>query len=259
MIPFTQRYSAYLVASFLVSVSNLAAGSDFTAQELEDWFNGPAEKSAWEVNEGALVFLSKPPPQLIHHHDNTVTITKNTLKDGWASMTQCHQNLDQVPRAQIMFNRNRTRALKILSFAGIKKAWVEDNSVQLEDMGPGAKLCVSAESQNVVNNGDGTYSLFNGPFMRKFLDGYYPMHVSMNVHLASQDHKFVEIYPAKQEGFKVWQTPQRMHFDAWFEGKLITEIKLKTIKKRERDSSVKVSQSNPVSAKEKIAFLPTMK
>ena len=65
LIPFTQRYSAYLVASFLVSVSNLAAGSDFTAQELEDWFNGPAEKSAWEVNEGALVRLNIAMSELV--------------------------------------------------------------------------------------------------------------------------------------------------------------------------------------------------
>lgn len=247
-------FGPILGLAFITSV--LAA--DPTNQELEDWFNADPEKTASEVNEGVLVFLNKPPSQLVHHHDNSVVITKNTLKDGWSTMTQCHQNLDKVPRAQILFNRDRTRGLKIQSYSGIKKAWVEENSVQLEDMGPDAKLCVTAESRNLQNNGDGTYSLFNGPFMRRFLDGYYPMHVSMNVRLASPELKFVEIYPTNQEGFKVWQTARQMHFDAWFEGKLITEIKLKAIKKREPATILK-SHSNPVSAKERIAFLPTIK
>ena len=244
-----------LSAAFIFSTAVVAA--DLTTKEMEDWFNADPEKTAAEVNEGVLVFLNKPPAQLVHHHDNSVVITKSTLKDGWSVMTQCHQNLDQVPRAQIMFNRERTRALKIQSYSGIKRAWVEENSVQLEDMGPGAKLCVTAESHNLVNNGDGTYSLFNGPFMRRFLDGYYPMRVSMNVRLASSEMKFVEIYPTNQAGFKVWQTPREMHFDAWFEGKLITEIKLKTTKKRE-PAALK-SQSSPFSAKESVAFLPTIK
>ncbi|MDE2088983.1 MAG: alpha/beta hydrolase, partial [Gammaproteobacteria bacterium] len=71
---------------------------------------------------------------------------------------------------------------------------------------------------------DGSYSLRSGPFMRNFLDGYYPMRVTMRVNTRGLLH-YAGITPRPQDGFRVWQTAGEVHCDAWFEGKLLTEIR----------------------------------
>jgi hypothetical protein len=44
---------------------------------------------------------------------------------------------------------------------------------------PGARLCLSAQTRALRNTGNGYFNLVNGPYMRKFLDGYYPMRVTL--------------------------------------------------------------------------------
>lgn len=194
------------------------------AQSALEWFNAPPDKSAVDVNEGNLVFLKKPPAKPAHHHHNAITLNRQTLANGWAALSQCHENLDQVGSAQILFNPKRTRKLAIASYSGIGKAWVENSSVQMKNIGPGAKLCITAQSRVLYGNGDGTYTLKNGPFMRKFLDGFYPLHLSMQVKYDNVGLRFLRTSPPPQEGFVVQQQNREVNLDTWFEGKLITEI-----------------------------------
>jgi hypothetical protein len=222
-MPHTANPRAWLLAALLALPA--AAGAEPSREDLDKWFNAPMEKSAADVNEGELKFLAAAPAKPVHHHHNLIVIADSTLRDGWARLIQCHQNLDRVPAAQIMFSRERTRELQITYQHGIGRAWVEGNSVQLTDVGPGAWLCISAASRALHDNLDGTWSLKNGPFMRKFLDGYYPMHVSMDVFIESPRIRFDRIQPAAQTGFRVWQTPGEVSFDAWFEGRLSTELR----------------------------------
>lgn len=213
----------------LLAVSQLCYAQELTPQQIEDWFNGTQEKKIAAVNEGNLVFLSRAPDKPVHHHHNTVIITDQTVRDGWAQLVQCHQNLDQVSQAQIMFKADRIRDLSIENYSGIEKAWVEGASVQLANIGPNARICIKARSHALAANGDGTYKLTNGPFMRRFLDGYYPMHVSMDIVLQSHKIALEGILPLQQEGFTVKQTPGAIHLDAWFEGRLKTELKFRKI------------------------------
>jgi len=222
-MPCTAPHQAFLLAAFLALAPGLRAEPP-SQEELERWFDAPPEKGAAEVNEGELRFLATAPGKPVHHHHNLIVIADSTLRDGWARLIQCHQNLDRVPAAQIMFSRERTRELAITYQHGIGGAWVEGNSVQLKDVGPDAWLCISAGSRALHDNLDGTWSLRNGPFMRKFLDGYYPMHVSMDVLIESPRIRFDHVEPAVQQGFRVWQGPGEVQFDAWFEGRLSTEL-----------------------------------
>lgn len=217
--------AALTAALALITVSAAYGADEPTRQELEDWFNAPADKSAASVNEGSLVFLPTPPVKKVHHHSNDITITEGSLDDGWAALAQCHENLDQVSALQIVFNPKNTRKLRLVSHVGVGDARVEGASVQLRNVGPGARVCLEAESKALRNNGDGTFSLSNGPFMRRFLDGYYPMHVSMKVTLLSRRIRFLQIDPPDQRGFRVLQQPGQVSFDAWFEGRLKTEIR----------------------------------
>lgn len=200
-----------------------------TAESLEAWFNDPnasneEEKQALAVNEGDLEFLVNAPQKRPHAMHNEFTISPQSLKDGWIKMTQCHENLDVVSIAQILYHARRTRQLKVLSHPGITRAWVEGNSVQLENIRQGAKLCIQAEVHSLYSNYDGSYSMYNGPFLRKFLDGYYPMRVTMDVNLPGDKLSFEAINPQAQAGFRVSHNQNTMQVDALFVGELSIEV-----------------------------------
>jgi len=197
---------------------------DLSEQALEDWFNSDDDGLPFAVNDGELEFLSQPPSKPVHHHHNILVISPRSLYDGWVRVKQCHENLDRVERAQVLFHKQRSRNLVVRFAENIERAWVEDSSVQLTNVGQGARLCIEVETQALRSNGDGTYTLRNGPFLRRFLDGYYPMHVSMDIIFVSKVLRFLSISPQMQKGFRVWSTSDSVHYDTWFKGRLITEI-----------------------------------
>ena len=181
-------------------------------------------ESAYAVNEGVLHFLETPPVKSVHHHQNRIRIDKNSLLSGWVSLTQCHDHLDPVPRAQITFREGFVRDLKVDSATLIKQAWVEGASVQLVDVEPGARLCLTAETRALRNTGNGYFNLTNGPYMRKFLDGYYPMRVTLEIEYPAQTLLLIDIAPHAQPGLKLDERRGNIRMDAWFEGELQTLI-----------------------------------
>ena len=205
-----------------------AFANSLTEAELERWFNSddpnPPEFKSVEINNGDLFFLNKKPDKPVHHHRNTLTVYPNSLNDGWVKLEQCHVNLDRVSRAQVMFSKKRIRDIKIINSDSIGSAWVENNSVQLENVKDNALLCIEAWSKALTKNSDGSYRLISGPFMRKFLDGYFPIHVTINVDFKATDLKLLLVEPFAQDGFKVSQTAKTVNLDAWFEGRLKTEL-----------------------------------
>jgi hypothetical protein len=136
-----------------------AAGPGMSTQELDAWFNG---KSASEVNEGSLSFLTEPPAKPIHHHQNQIRITPDSLATGWTDLTQCHDNLDSVPRAQITFREGYIRELRVVESRSIAEAWVQGPTIQLRNVSPNARLCLEAQTKALKSTGDGYFSLFNG-------------------------------------------------------------------------------------------------
>ena len=214
------RWSAILSLSATTAAVGLAA-----AGMEDDWFLQDFEDRIAEVNDGQLVFLSSPPDQSVHYHQNTLTLDDRSLKDGWARLVQCHDNLDPVPRAEVTFRRDALRNLAVTERQNIDRAWVEGATVQLKGVRPGAHLCLRAESRVVHDNNDGSYSVRNGPYMRRFLDGYYPMRVSVEVRYPCDRLRLVSSSPAAQKGFQVTQRRCRVYLDAWFEGRLNTELR----------------------------------
>lgn len=191
-----------------------------------DWFDEDPEAVYNGINEGKLDFLDKPVKKPVHHHHNTLIILEDSIKTGWIKLVQCHENLDEFPSAQIVYNKNKVRGIVLTSQKNIGKAWVEGPSIQLKDIKANARVCIEAESRALWPQSDGTYLMTSGPFMRKFLDGYFPMRVSMDIKLPPS-LTFVSIEPAEQKGFKVVHGKQGIHFDAWFEGKLVTKVRFK--------------------------------
>lgn len=181
-------------------------------------------ESARDVNEGNLHFLETSPDKPLHHHQNRIRIDSDSLNSGWVSLAQCHDNLDAVPRAQITFREGFVRDLRVDSVSHIEDAWIEGASVQLRNVGHGARLCLSAQTRALRNTGNGYFNLLNGPYMRKFLDGYYPMRVSLDVEYPVQLLKLIDIAPPPQPGLKLEERPGGIRMDAVFEGELMTLI-----------------------------------
>ncbi|MBT9568694.1 MAG: hypothetical protein IV085_10400 [Thiobacillus sp.] len=186
-------------------------------------------ESAHDVNEGVLNFLAAPPAKLVHHHHNQIHIDPDSLNSGWVTLKQCHTNLDPVPRAQITFREGYVRDLKVESATRIKQAWVEDATIQLVDVERGAKLCLLAQTRALRNTGNGYFSLTSGPYMRKFLDGYYPMRVTLDIDYPSKVLQLIDIAPQAQPGLILSAKRGIIHLDATFEGELNTLIQFEKL------------------------------
>ncbi len=190
-----------------------------------EWFDDDLEARVADVNGGDPVFLTEAPREPVHHHHSRIILDPDSLDNGWVTMIQCHSNLDAVPRSQVLYHQTRTRELLILSYKNIAEARVEGHTVQLADVGRDASICIRARTRTLEFNEDGSFSLRGGPFMRRFLDGYYPMRVSMDIEVPREYLRFVDTRPQRQEGFKVQETAEGIYVDTWFEGKLYTEVR----------------------------------
>jgi len=218
------RYE-HLVSTLLsLLIPALAATTEVPTDEWLD-ADDDLEARVAKVNGGDLVFLAEPPLDPVHHHHSRITLDPDSLDNGWVTMIQCHSHLDAVPRTQVMYHQTRTRDLSILSYENIKEAWVEGHTVQLADVEHAASICIRARTRTLEFNEDGSFSLRGGPFMRRFLDGYYPMHLSMNIEVPRGYLRFTDTRPQSQDGFHVHETAEGLYVDTWFEGKLYTEIR----------------------------------
>lgn len=194
------------------------------AEKEDDWFENDPYEQAQAVSEGELRFLPAPPEQPVHHHHNQLIITPGSLQDGWVELQQCHRHLDPVASLEIVFHQQRIRNLRLQLTENVGYAYVSGHTVQLEDVGKDAVLCLTAETQALQKLPDGRYELHNGPYMRRFLDGYYPMRVSMDIRYPRQI-KPVEHLPVQQPGFTPRFERQRILLDTWFEGILHTRFR----------------------------------
>jgi hypothetical protein len=225
--PSPKIFWIYLV---LLLHSAIGRSEELIKEELDAWFEDDSRSSPFdtsEVNEGELEFLTTPPKKPVLHSANRLTISPSSLQDGWVGMYQCYQHLDAVKDAQVVYQYKQLKNLKVEKTQNIEKAWTEGQSVQLLNTQKDATLCVSAEVRILYKNEVNTYTLKNGPFQRRFLDGFYPMHVSLAITYPKEQLTFVTSNPAKQPGFEVASTPGSVDIDAWFEGMLFTEITFK--------------------------------
>jgi hypothetical protein len=206
-----------LVAAFaLLRPWTLAGATDFDAPDLEDRVRA--------VNEGQLQFLSTPPSESVHHHSNRIRILESSLDDGWVELEQCHEHLDPVPATAIVYHPERIKDVRILDSVGIGRVRVNGATVELEDIEQTARLCLSATSRALLAEPEGLFVLRNGPYMRQFLDGYYPMRVSLEIRYPSGLLRLVDAAPPPQPGFELRHSTGRIDATAWFEGRLVTRF-----------------------------------
>lgn len=213
--------SIFLVC--LLFASTVLADSD------NDWFFDDFEEKIELVNEGEIAFLAGSPHEDSHSHMNHLVITTESLQTGWVKVRQCHKNLDALDALQINFSDKTTKNHSIVSFSNIERAWVDRSNIELEGISKDAELCLTLDTQNLHFGEDGILRVKNGPYMRQFLDGYYPLHVTLDVSYPCQKLRFIKTRHRPQHGFSVSEQAFKEHgcqvsIDAWFEGKLYTEL-----------------------------------
>lgn len=190
--------------------------------EDEDWPEMDLQERVAAVSDGDLRFVGPERAVDTHRHVNQIQIDARSLSEGWIQLTQCHENIDAVRAAQILFNAERIRDLEVVSAERIGRAWVDGHSVQLTDISPNATLCIRGQSRALFPLGEGRYRLRNGPYMRRFLDGYYPMQVVLDVSYPADRLALVQHQPPTQAGFEVRAEPGHVAVAAAFEGRLFT-------------------------------------
>jgi hypothetical protein len=182
---FSSRAEVKILAIFFLLLTAVVSAMPVASTEsVDDWSElekeMALEQRTREVNEGELQLLDKPPEAAAHSHQNRLMITEQSLIDGWVTMYQCHSDLDKVPASQIVYKQDRIRNIRVLSSKNIGSAWVEGHTVQMKDIEAESKICISADKK-ALSIAEGKYYLKLGPFMRRFLDGYYPLHVQVEV------------------------------------------------------------------------------
>jgi len=188
-----------------------------------DWVADDPYERAMAVSEGELRFLPNPPDRPVHEHHNRIFILPESLQTGWVRLYQCHRHLDPVAAIEIVFPPGTVRQLELVSHGQVASARIDGHSVQLQGVAPGAEVCLRAETRALHRLADGRYELRNGPYMRRFLDGYYPMHVILDVRYPASLR--LETYsPVAQPGVSVTRSTQGFLLDAWFEGILTTRL-----------------------------------
>ena len=216
-----RRLPAAALLSVLCAVPWLARGD--TDDDWPAWAEEPdLMEQVAAVSDGELRFLPATAADGKHAHLNRIRITEASLDGGWVALQQCHEHIDAVPAAQILFRAGGIRNLTIESSRNIGRAWVEGHSVQLEDIGHDAVLCLHGESRALRDLGNGYYRLRNGPYMRQFLDGYYPMRVTLDIEYPADVIEVVGQSPVTQPGFSVHNGGSELLVDTTFEGRLIT-------------------------------------
>ncbi len=214
-----RRVASSLAAALALATVAAAADDPFDDESL---WNPPQA----ENNRGTLSFLSDATGARMHHHENQITLAASSLEDGWVRLRQCHHDIDRVSRAQILYNAATTRDLEIETHSNIGETWVEGASVQLRGVEPDAELCVRARSRMLAAKEDGGYVLENGPFMRRFLDGYFPMRVTLAVSWGDLGLSLSHSEPLAQPGFTVTESRHGVIIDTTFEGRLKTALHL---------------------------------
>jgi hypothetical protein len=219
----------YVLNIFLLSVSTVILSSSLSARELsqaelEKWFNSDDEHPSIKVNEGQLNFISLKPEKNIFHSKINIKVDQTSIDHGWTSLTQCYSNLDPIHRTAVVYRKNLIKNLRVVSSKNIKESKVVENKVFLRDVKKDATLCIAATARNFYQNEDKSFSLVNGPYHRRFLDGYYPYHLTLNIRY-SPKLKFKYHIPKAQTGFQVKQKDYALLIDTVFEGRLKTEFR----------------------------------
>lgn len=220
-----QRLLFILLFLFVIPV--LQAETPPSASELEEWFMNDELTPPSQSSDSHLKFIATPTDKAALHSVNAISISRQSLITGWVELVQCYQHLDAVPVMEVVYHYKNMRNLTIIKKQNIEQAYVQGQSVQLENVTKNARLCVQSEVRIFYKNKDGSYTLVNGPFHRQFLDSYFPFHLTLKINYPSALLEFINSKPSARPGFEIKQSGNTLLIESYFTGKLYTEVTFK--------------------------------
>ena len=176
------------------------------------------------VNSGTLQFLAEPAPANELHTRMSLTLSADSIREGWVAMRQCQSGLDAMPLSEIVYRYAEMDGLRIVSARNIDSAVVDGPSVQLRGVQAGAEICVAAQVKILHALGNGRYRITSGPYHRRFFDGYFPMTLSLEVHYPATTLAWHSATPRTRPGFSIEATPGRISIDTRFAGMLTVAL-----------------------------------
>ena len=207
--------------------------AQFSEEQLH-WLESEAEHPTESVNEGVLEFIPAAASKTEHEQSMQIVMTEETITSGWAVVSQCHKNLDRVEELEIVFHRERVRDLQVTNYKNIEKAWSAGHRVVVRHIQSGSVICLRAESQIFhplkYKDSRQQFEMVNGPFMRRFLDGYYPLTLSLDVSYPDDRLRLDAVHPKAQPGWEIRYDAGRIYMQGRFEGKLSTRLQFSLIK-----------------------------
>lgn len=88
----------------------------------------------------------------------------------------------------------------------------------MEGVSENAQICVTGQTQSLKILGAGKYRIERGPYMRRFLDGYYPMHLSETLNWPGLALQLQDINNQQAIGYSFENAPNQLKANYWFEG-----------------------------------------
>lgn len=176
--------------------------------------------------EGELRFLAERPDPGAYHYQSRVNITSDSLTTGVAILNTCHRALDPNGRIVIQFNPERVQDIRITEFKGMGDAQVQGNKVELRDVQRGATICIDLRSRVLDEVSPGQWRLRAGPLMRRYLDGYLPMHAQLQVQWPDGLLQVTSQEPVNQAGALLHTRSNGATWELTFAGRLSTHMLL---------------------------------
>lgn len=219
----------HFIFSVLLLSFSLNTFAELSQQEIDAWFNSDKLEFPEEatVKGKELQFIPQPQKQNTPVTEKTYRISIDSVATGWVMIEQCYRNLDPVPQLEVVYNYQHMRNLKVTQQTHVGRLWIEGQTVQMEDLTRGASICTSAEVNILRHTDKDVYLLLAGPFKRKFLDGYYPMHVRITMYYPATHLVLHEMFPRPTPGFAVTQERGLIKIDTHFSGELYLAMSFK--------------------------------
>ena len=204
---------------------NLLFAVEHDAQfDADSWLEDDSEFRSFEVNEGDLIFIDPVKDKRTLHSEKALTITKSSLTTGWVELKQCYFNISPIDETDIVYRYKQIRDFKIISTKNIGKASTDGLVVHLQGISADAVICVTAEVKVLEKQGPDNFVINSGPYYQRFLDGYFPYHVSLTVNFPGELVRVSGVSPYSQPLFNVHTGDHQLSINTWFEGILTIHI-----------------------------------
>ena len=202
------------------SLANDPQKTDDLSPEERAWLEDDSSAQAREISSGELRWVTPDKTLNQYRLENTLTVHPESLKTGWIDFSQCHYQLDPRIAVEIVYGVKRTQNLKVISSQRIGHIETAEDHITLTDIQKNAQICISGKTKVLNQLSPNHYKMLRGPYMRRFLDGFYPMQVTETIRWQGVPIKLNDLTTHSALGYDFKVSDTELIANYWFEGLL---------------------------------------